>query len=177
MLGQAPSFDDKGFSEFMREEFANDAPIAFIAKGQTYYARRSRTEDSGWRLEAFTNPHDDQREQRIAVLDLARCAERVYVDYTSTDKAYRRRGIYSALKDIHAGYVSQFGGKICRGLTGELLPDGEAIAIHRNPEAEALRKLFMRLNVMRGKFGDNPYIDVTPDQTDLWGIFAPDEVR
>lgn len=172
MLDQNVEFDEDGFVAFMKDEFEQEAPIPFQTKAGTLYARRSRTENSGWRLQAFDNPDDSKQNQRVGVFDVAMEARRVYVEHVYTVDAYKKQGVYSGLKGIFSEYLSQFNGKFCRGLTGELSPDGEAVAMKRNPEAEALRKLLLKLNVERSGDNPDPTVEISEDNPVLWQAFG-----
>lgn len=178
LLAQNDDFDADGFIADMRDEFVKTPPIALQDKnGMTFYARRSRTENSGWRLEAFESPHETAQSQRIGIFDIAMSGNRrVFAEYTYTVPAYQKRGIYSAMKGVFERHLADKGGKLCRGLTGELSPDGEAIALKRNPGAEALRKLFLKLNGERRADVPDPFVDITSADAHLWEIFGEPDV-
>jgi hypothetical protein len=173
VLDQNPEFDADGFVADIGEEFANEAPLAFQDKnGTIFYARRSRTDNSGWRLMAFENAEDTAQAKSVGLVDFEMRARRVCVEYTYTKPEFRNLGIYSGMKNIFEAHVREKGGKICRGLTGELSPDGEAVANKRNPEAEAARKLYLQLMVMDRSDDKDPYVEITSADTHLWAVFG-----
>lgn len=133
-----------------------------------FYARRSRTENSGWRLDAFKHRDEKAQKERIGYLDVEMRARRVVVDYCNTRSEYKGMGVYSAMKSVFSAHISAFGGKFCRGLTGELSAEGEAVALKRDTEQEALRKLFLRLNSMRSGDVRDPSVEITPMDEHLW---------
>ena len=172
-LAQNPEFDQPGFQQAMAVEFADETPIEVMVKNGPVYLRRSRTQDSGYKLEAFDSP-DFEGAQMLgfSVLELSGKG-RTCVEDVGVRKDNRRRGIDSAFRQLFSEKVSAFGGRLCRSLRErEILPDGRASVESREPVSSAVRDLYFEMLKVRTVENLNPSRDVTPQDEHLWSAFS-----
>jgi hypothetical protein len=164
---QKPGFDMLGFQAHMGRLFEDDTPVEILVKDGPVYLRRSRTLDSGYRLEAFEGL-DFNGSKRLGYMDLEVQAGRVCVENVFVwDK---RRGVAQGLNRYFAEQVHAFKGKLNLSF-GMILSDGRAVLQRTAPHALALRDLYLKLAFERNGDNPNPSVNITPEHGPLWDVF------